>query len=129
MKLKRPLWKASVHFPSNNCINIAVDNSTGAVFIGWYQTKKKFIDSFCSKLDQWETTTKGKVLRIRCDILGRTRRSNLLSTATGGRKLLNLSSRRKNRRGTQEWKLKSSTSATILSRQWKPPIYLIGSDI
>ena len=33
MKLKRPLREA-VHFPSRNCMNIAVNHSTGAAFIG-----------------------------------------------------------------------------------------------
>jgi hypothetical protein len=51
MKLKWPIREA-VHFPSNNCMNIAVDHSTGAAFIGWYPTKKGFIHSFYSKLYQ-----------------------------------------------------------------------------
>ena len=66
MKLKRPLQEV-VHFPSRNCMNIAVDHSTGAAFVGWYQTKKGFIDSFCSNLHHWETSTNQKILPIRCD--------------------------------------------------------------
>ena len=66
MKLKRPI-RESVYFPADNCMNIAVNHSTGAAFVGWYKTKKEFIDSFCKKLHHWETSTNRKILRIRCD--------------------------------------------------------------
>ena len=66
MKLKRSI-RESVHFPSRNCMNFAVDLSTGAAFIGWYKTKKEFIGPFCRKLHHWETSTNRKILKIRCN--------------------------------------------------------------
>ena len=69
MKLKRPVG-ATVPFPSNCCMNMAVDHKTGAAFLGWYSTKKDFIKPFCSKLNHWEATTGLQVKRIRCDDAG-----------------------------------------------------------
>ena len=69
MKLKRPVQEL-VHFSPGNCMNIAVDHSTGAAFINWYKTKTEFIDSFCKKLHHWETITSQKILQIRCDDAG-----------------------------------------------------------
>ena len=71
MKLKRPIRATeSVHFPGANCMNMAVDHTTGAAFLGWYRTKSAFIDSFCTKFHHWETSTNQRVLRIRYDDAG-----------------------------------------------------------
>ena len=51
-------------------MNMAVDHSTGAAFMGWYKTKTGFVYSFCKKLHHWETSTNRKILRIRCDDAG-----------------------------------------------------------
>ena len=64
MKLKQPI-RETVHFPAANCMNMAVDHTTGAAFLGWYRTKSAFIDSFCTKFHHWETSTNRKVSRIR----------------------------------------------------------------
>ena len=66
MKLKRPIQE-TVHFPAENCMNIAADHTTGAAFLGWYKTKSSFIDSFCKKFNRLEASTNRKVLWIRCD--------------------------------------------------------------
>ena len=69
MKLKQPVGE-TVPFPTNNCMNMALDHKTGAAFIGWYPSKKAFIGPFCSKLHHWEASTGLKVKRIRCDDAG-----------------------------------------------------------
>ena len=66
MTLKRPIQE-TVHFPAGNFMNMAVNHSTRAAFIGWYKTKSAFIESFCKKFHHWEASTSRKILWIRCD--------------------------------------------------------------
>ena len=73
MRLKKPNTGRAI-FPTNHCLDMAVEHITGAIFAGWYGTKSAFISPFCTKFHNLQATHGKEIRRIRCDDAGENRK-------------------------------------------------------